>query len=290
MNLAVNNHLSANFNTLLLYLLTQLKFMRLMAYDQDCQVQVYNTMFLIRAAVKYFVQHLNKLQIHGMSFYLITPEHFEMDRITTEASPSSPDKQFSGSPLDIDPQVADGSISSPYPSDKKLRAESLLEELFHILIYCDPSSSEQYWDFYMESLNLLIVLFSSQLYPDKKSNYFIDIAVNRLGKIYAKGLIVKLVVNFCEDKSPPSTGGGVLFNAYSYLFSSSSGGNTGAEKISRKSVMLMLLLVNQINDGNVNEFRDVLLSLMDSDGLNCQSNYNSDSAYNSSLFSRAKTV
>jgi hypothetical protein len=123
----------------------------------------------------------------------------------------------------------------------------------------------------MEAVNLLLVLFSSQLFKDHefigKGNYFIDIAVNRLGS-FSTGLVVRLLNNFIEQKSPPTTGGGVLFNAYSYLFVS--GSTTGTQEtqgslLARKSVMLLLVLVNQMDDGKVNAFRSALLSIMDLD-------------------------
>ena len=63
----------------------------------------------------------------------------------------------------------------------------MLEELFLILIYCDAVSTESYYDFYIETLNLLIVCFSSQINKTKdpsllfKGNFFLDIALDRLG-------------------------------------------------------------------------------------------------------------
>jgi len=243
-DITMNNPKTGNFNTLLLYLLSQLRFMRHMAYDQECAIEVYNTLFLVRVFTKHFIDNLNKLQLH---------EQFEMDRLA-ESAPSH--SKSSSKRLDIDPQIID---------DKKLRAEMLLEELFHVVIYADTSTQQNY-EFYNETINLLIVLFSTQLNKSPEDftsgNYFLDIVMSRLN-YFGRGVMTRLISNFIQQVEPPAANGGVLFNAYSYLFTAKKAADGRSSQLARKSAMLSLLLSNQINLRSCNAFRASLQSLLD---------------------------
>ncbi|KAJ3086490.1 hypothetical protein HK102_013049 [Quaeritorhiza haematococci] len=231
-----NNRGTHNFNTLLLYLISQLRFMRHTAYGG--------------LFTKYFVDNLSRIQIH---------EQFEMDRIHPRPSPILDSNASSSSKpsfeLDIDPRVR---------SDKRLRAEQLLEELFQIIIYADTSTATGY-EFYLETLNVLIVFFSTQLQQSTvetaEGNYFLDIVNDRLGH-FARGTVGRCLEKFIEQQPMP-VNAGVLYSAYSYLFP---GKNTSTSRVSRvadKSVLLLLVLANQLPINVPNEFRSVLSQIKD---------------------------
>ncbi|KAJ3397381.1 hypothetical protein HDU92_008372 [Lobulomyces angularis] len=261
-----NNHKTGNFNTLLLYLISQLRFMRHMAYDEDWSNEAYNTLFLVRIFVKYFIDNLNSIEVH---------EQFEMDRITYQVAPASPTKKsptssfsnaaFSNFPdpkFEIDPQVL---------KDKKLRSEMLLEELFHVLIYADTVSQANY-EFYIEAINLLLVLFASQLQKTcdeiSAGNYFLDVVLNRLS-YFARGTVTRLISNIIDSQYPPNSNGGVLFSAYSYLFTSKKSAESFAP-LSQKSCLLILVLANQNISIGKNNYRTVLRTLLDTDVENLE--------------------
>ncbi|KAI9209840.1 Dymeclin [Polychytrium aggregatum] len=242
-----NNASTANFNVLLLHLLSQLRFMRNIAYDGLWSPEAYNAMFLVRVCTKYFTENLTRAQLH---------EQFEMNRVTAESpkesvSPSTPTQRLS-----IDQRVT---------MDKRLRAEQLLEELFHVIIYADTKQQQNY-EFYIEALNLLIVLFSTQMKGSSveagNDNYFLDILMNHLSH-FAKGSLVRLISNFEEQQPPPNPSVGVLYSAYSYLFIPKKLDSTRSSPLSDKSVLLILLLANQHPRHIPNEFRLAVACLED---------------------------
>ncbi|KAJ3225643.1 hypothetical protein HK099_006476 [Clydaea vesicula] len=241
-------------------------FMRHMAYDEDWSNEAYNTLFLVRIFVKYFIDNLNSIEVH---------EQFEMDRITYQVAPASPTKKsptssfsnaaFSNFPdpkFEIDPQVL---------KDKKLRSEMLLEELFHVLIYADTVSQANY-EFYIEAINLLLVLFASQLQKTcdeiSAGNYFLDVVLNRLS-YFARGTVTRLISNIIDSQYPPNSNGGVLFSAYSYLFTSKKSAESFAP-LSQKSCLLILVLANQNISIGKNNYRTVLRTLLDTDVENLE--------------------
>lgn len=96
------------------------------------------------------------------------------------------------------------------------------------------------------------------------------------GRFFSRDLVVRLAVNFIEQKLPPHTSGGVLLNAYSYFFSGNRGGGStklasegqSQSILARKSAMLLLILVHQVTSNQKpNDFRVFLTNLSDSDGL-----------------------
>lgn len=62
--LAKTNHKHGNFSSLLLFLLTQLRFTRNMAFEHDFSLEAYNAIILVRVSAKYMVDNLNRLQLH----------------------------------------------------------------------------------------------------------------------------------------------------------------------------------------------------------------------------------
>ena len=157
--------------------------------------------------------------------------------------------------FDLDPQVID---------DKKLRAELLLEELFHIIIHADTRSNYSNYEFYMEAIKLLLILFSTQtqklaLVSNKPgTNYFLDIVFNRLQHL-SPHIVLRLMQNFNEQLPTPANGG-IISNAYSYLFTTIS---TALTTLSRNGLLLLSILVHQSTLAK-NNFRTVLASIVDS--------------------------
>ncbi|TPX30312.1 hypothetical protein SmJEL517_g06103 [Synchytrium microbalum] len=245
-----NNSSTKNFNTLLLYLLSQLRFMRNVAYDSEWPVECQNAMFLCRIFIKTFVDNLSYPQIHDM---------FENDRLPpdsdassqTRSSPSSLHEAVEGlgaSKMDVDPDV----VIDPNP-----RAELLLEEVLNVIIYAGYSPLSSY-EIYLESLNLLIVMCASQLqHPSDQTvadNYFLDVLFERFGYL-ANDLIAALLLNFVKQPQRPSLLGGVLYSAYSYLFNNDKQNPTAASPIAEKSVLVFLILANQYPKHYGNAFR-----------------------------------
>ncbi|TPX39409.1 hypothetical protein SeLEV6574_g07232 [Synchytrium endobioticum] len=253
-----NNASTKNFNTLLLYLLSQLRFMRNIAYDSEWGVECYNAIFLVRIFIKCFVDSLSYAQIHDM---------LEHDRIrpsddaSAGSSPSSNESSEGlGEKTEIDPDV----VTDPTP-----RAELLLEELLNIVVYAEYSSSNAY-EIYVEALNLLITMCSSQLqHPSDQTvadNYFLDVLLERFGYM-AKDFVTALLSNFIKQAQPPTSIGGALYSAFSYMFPGSDkqqkSGGILVSTIGELSILLLLILSNQYPKHYGNAFRTAITEFED---------------------------
>ncbi|TPX64028.1 hypothetical protein SpCBS45565_g06202 [Spizellomyces sp. 'palustris'] len=243
-----NNPMTGNFNVLLLYLLSHMRFMRVMAYDGAWTVEAYNALFLVRLCTKHFVDNLTQIQIH---------EQFEMDR--TLSLKSQMTSQFKS-------DQAQMALDSHVVHDKRLRAQQLLEELFHIIIYADASTVINY-DFYMEAMNLIIVMCSAQLYQPLSSavegSYFIDIVMDRLSH-FAGGAMQRLLMNFVHRPPPVGSSGGMLYSAYSYLFATKKPEGAAPSPLGDKSAILFLILSAQNPKHFANEFKEAIKRFQDS--------------------------
>ncbi|KAI9091866.1 Dymeclin [Phlyctochytrium arcticum] len=222
--------------------------MRVVAYDGDWTDEACNALFLVSICVKYAVENTSSMGIH---------ELFEMDRtMSVKHSLSSSGSKPDDPRLELDPHVV---------NDKRLRSFHLLEELLHVLIYADARTPANY-EFYLQTLNLLIILFSTQLNGSGavEGEYFLEVLLGRLSH-FAGGAMQRLLMNAIHRPPPLSASSGVLYSAYSYLFSSQPTKNTPAvSPVGDKSAVLYLILAAQTSSHFGNPFAEVAGRLRDS--------------------------
>ncbi|KAI8996721.1 Dymeclin [Gaertneriomyces semiglobifer] len=151
--------------------------------------------------------------------------------------------------------------------DRRFRAQQLLEELLQTLIYADAGSQPNH-DFYLEALNTFLVLLGTQLNQPLSTaadgSYFLEILLERLSH-FAGGAMQRLLMNFVHrPPTPTPAGGGMLYSAYSYLFSARRQEGLTASPIADRSALLFLLLCMQTPTHLPNEYRNVLKRFLDS--------------------------
>jgi hypothetical protein len=217
-----------NFYYLCLFYVTQLRRMRLKAYDGIWTKEARNSQFALS-------MYLSLCETISRSDLL---QLFELDREFQPAVPNIERRrsQVSGKILDIDPHVL---------SDKRLRPAQLLDEVIQSIIYGDTQHPSNYF-FYLNLLNLLIRLLSSQKQHldtgDCQEDLFVLILTSQLGH-YANRMISRLLRNIAEQQKRPSVGSNGLFmSAYSYLFSVH---DHQESTITEVSMFLLALLCNQ---------------------------------------------
>jgi hypothetical protein len=217
-----------NFYYLCLFFVSQLRRMRLKAYDGLWTKEARNSQFALNLYLSLceFVSRPELLQL------------FEVDR---EVQPGlriveRRRSQVSGKILDIDAHVI---------SDKRLRPAQLLDEVIQALIYGDTQHPSNYL-FYLDLLKLLIRLLSSQKQHleagDCQEDLFFLILTTQLGH-YSNRMVSRLLRNIAEQQGKPSVGSNGLFmSAYTYLFSVDDSRDT---TIAEVSMFLLVLLCNQ---------------------------------------------
>ncbi|KAJ3042355.1 hypothetical protein HDV00_007489 [Rhizophlyctis rosea] len=248
-----NNVRTANFSVLLIYLLSFIRLMRNKAYDGNWSTPTYNALFMVRVFTKHFVGNLDQAQIY---------DQYESDRKLPDVTLQSPIRGA----VPFFPPADQKVFADPYVAlDKRARAEVLMDEVLQLLIYSRTDSNPDY-EFYTECLNLLTVMFSTQLRRDFASapegNYFLDLTLQRLAH-YARGIVGRLYSNVIDQQQPPPPAGGVLSSAYSYLFSAKKQDARRASPLGDKSVLLLVLLGNQAPPELENLFREAVGGLGD---------------------------
>ncbi|KAJ3318783.1 hypothetical protein HDV06_007034 [Boothiomyces sp. JEL0866] len=238
------NPQTKNFNKLLLYFLTHLKKVRNRAYDCDWPFEARNALYSMRTFLKTFMRILKKEELINL---------MELDKTIEPQSPSPKigkrRSSVSGKVLEIDSNVL---------LDKRSRNMALLED------------SPMNYSFYLESIDLLIVLFSSQLYSSiatkTADHLFLDLALNQFG-YFANGLIARLVRNVIENQSPPSEGkNGLFLSAYSYIFPKQLHNPHFTNALRNKSLTLLLLLTSQQNGAKENPYANSIKELKNTKG------------------------
>ncbi|ORX54081.1 hypothetical protein DM01DRAFT_1335935 [Hesseltinella vesiculosa] len=222
--LAANNRQTRNFNKLVCHLLCQLK---LVHHHQTIDLVSYNALYLVRVFVKHFVGNLSDQEIQEQLTY-----NHAMTSTATNRLDLAPEK------LPILQQV----IDHPQPT-----AEQLLQAVLDLIITLDPNANYTTYEFYVELLNLLLVLFSTQLHqgPGQEKNLFLDILFTTSAN-KTNALIAKLLDNVIEQKQPPSQTSSMVFSAYNYLFASrSSLSDTDTLPVADRSLLTILLLCTQ---------------------------------------------
>ncbi|KAJ3275522.1 hypothetical protein HDV01_000349 [Terramyces sp. JEL0728] len=238
------NPRSKNFNKLLLYLLTHLKKVRNKAYDCDWPYESRNALHAIRIFLKTFVRILDKC-----------------------VEPQSPSQNIGKRRSSVNGKVLE--IDSNILLDKRSRGMALMEELLQTLIFADTNSPINY-SFYLETIDLVLILFSSQLYSpisSKTSDHlFLDLAVNQFG-YFANGLVARLVRNIIENQAPPTEGRhGLFLSAYSYIFPKQLHNPHFTNALKNKSLSLLLLLETQLNFGKDNPYTTAIGEMKNTNG------------------------
>ncbi|RUP45096.1 Dyggve-Melchior-Clausen syndrome protein-domain-containing protein [Jimgerdemannia flammicorona] len=247
--LAANNARTKNFNTLLLHLLTQLR-----RFDpEECRGiipgETYNALFLVRAFSKHFVGNLSGEEIHRQ-FEGPTTIHGDEEGLPSLPPPPTivdhATVQLSAAKFIIDPDVI---------VDARPKAEQLLDELLTVIVLLDPNASYSAYEFYLEALNTLIALLSTQIYQSSPNandnNYFLNILMTKFGG-RADALIGTLMKHFVAQKPMPPVSASVVYNAYSYFFSSKPTAATTPDlyPLADRSILLILLLSMQSRSSN----------------------------------------
>ncbi|KAF9304838.1 hypothetical protein BGZ74_000363 [Mortierella antarctica] len=180
-----NNAQTQNFNTLVLQLISQINLIKAQDYKGDIPSHAYNALFLTRIFLNHFISHLTS----GSD-------------LSSEAQQEALGiVSFKGCKLGVDTTLV---------SDPRSYAEQLIHVIIGILLNLDAGSSPSAYEFYQETLNLVIVMMSTQLQttspePNEK-NYFLNIVLQNFGQV-ADQLTLRLLWNFTDQKpSPPLTG------------------------------------------------------------------------------------
>ncbi|OAD72299.1 hypothetical protein PHYBLDRAFT_78144 [Phycomyces blakesleeanus NRRL 1555(-)] len=233
--LAANNISTHNFDSLILHLLSQLH------RWQDSKAEIvptsaYNALFLTRVFAKHFAGNLTNQQVI---------EQFEGRQQAQKNNGGWSPGHSSQASLTLDVQKL--AIHADVETDSRPKGEQLLGSLLSILINTDPNVSYSTYEFYTEVLNMLLVLFSTQLHRARLSeaNYFLDLLSEKFSN-RSSTIVAKLLENFVEQRSPPAQTSSVVYSAYNYFFSrSGSGSDADAFPVADRSLLLLLLLGNQ---------------------------------------------
>eukprot|EP00842_Homolaphlyctis_polyrhiza_P001841 jgi/Hompol1/2658/HPOL_005483-RA len=150
-------------------------------------------------------------------------------------------------------------------SDKRRRILAILEELLHVIIYADTQSLSSY-EFYLETINLLLVLLSGQMIRGTsdacENDRIMHILLNDLSH-FSKGMIGRLLENVIVRQSKPIGAAGVLYSVYSVFFAPKEDPSK-ISPLADKSMLLMLVVTGQSSSVSQNLFREAFASLVDS--------------------------
>ncbi|KAF9175151.1 hypothetical protein BGX21_010455 [Mortierella sp. AD011] len=249
-----NNRETQNFNTLVLQLLSQIKLIKDQDYKGDIPSHAYNALFLTRVFLNHFISHLTPTEM--VSF-------FEGSYLSAEAQQEALGVvSFKGCKIGVDQALV---------ADTRPYAEQLIQSLIGIILNLDVGSSPSAYEFYQETLNLIIVMASTQLQQPtsepSERNYFLNIILRNFGHI-ADQLTLRLIWNFTDQRpSPPSTGS-LVYSAYSYLFTKTgSSPSSEAHPIADRSILVMLLLHSQAKgDSDWGAFKKSIQNIRDERG------------------------
>ncbi|KAG0368796.1 hypothetical protein BGX24_002697 [Mortierella sp. AD032] len=249
-----NNNQTQNFNTLVLQLLSQLKLIRDQEYKGDIPSHAYNALFLTRVFLNHFISHLSSSQM--VSF-------FEGSELSTDAQQEALGiVSFKGCKLGVDQALV---------SDPRSYAEQLIQAVIGIILNLDAGSSPSAYEFYQETLNLFIVMASTQLQlatsETSEKNYFLNLVLDKFSQV-AGQLTLRLLWNFTDQRPSPPLTGSIVYSAYSYLFAKTgSSPSSEAHPIADRSVLVLLLLHSQsMSNPDWKAFKSALQSIRDERG------------------------
>ncbi|KAG9066297.1 hypothetical protein KI688_001520 [Linnemannia hyalina] len=241
-----NNSQTQNFNTLVLQLLSQIKLIKDQEYKGDIPHHAYNALFLTRVFLNHFISHLSSSQM------LSTDAQQEALGIVS----------FKGCKLGVDQALV---------SDPRSYAEQLIQGIIGIILNLDAGSSPPAYEFYQETLNLFIVMASTQLQlttsETSERNYFLNLVLDKFSQV-AGQLTLRMLWNFTDQRPSPPLTGSIVYSAYSYLFAKTgSSPSSEAHPIADRSVLVLLLLHSQsMSNPNWKAFKTAIQSIRDERG------------------------
>ncbi|KAG0314434.1 hypothetical protein BGZ97_009310 [Linnemannia gamsii] len=249
-----NNTQTQNFNTLVLQLLSQIKLIKDQEFKGDIPSHAYNALFLTRVFLNHFISHLSSSQM--VSF-------FEASELSTDAQQEALGiVSFKGCKLGVDQALV---------SDPRSYAEQLIQGIIGIILNLDAGSSPSAYEFYQETLNLFIVMASTQLQlttsETSEKNYFLNIVLDKFSQV-AGQLTLRLLWNFTDQRPSPPLTGSIVYSAYSYLFAKTgSSPSSEAHPIADRSVLVLLLLHSQsMSNPKWKAFKTAIQSIRDERG------------------------
>ncbi|CAG8777533.1 18792_t:CDS:10, partial [Gigaspora margarita] len=262
---ATNNEKTANFNTLLLHCLSQIRRVLEPEFTGDIPVSAYNSLFLIRVFSKHFIGNMTRDEIHrqfeGQCLDDDIVDKHMINGLTCE------ENKYTRIELGHNNLVIDLLVIQ----DSRSKSEQLLDCLVTVISTLDPISNASTYEFYQECLNTLLALLSTQIHQPSANqldnNYFLNILLTCFSNDIDI-LTKRLIMNFVEQKSPPPASTNVVYNAYSYLFPGRSSAALPADipPIAERSLLILLLLASQwkMPGQDKNKFREAIKSLKDS--------------------------
>lgn len=144
---------------------------------------------------------------------------------------------------DVKEYFLEDELDAPIPKSQQLLSECIK------LIRSSNTLTESGYAFYIEVVHLLMVLFSGQVY--QKETLFIILAME-LDQDLSSKVVGRLLSNFLIQQPIPCASS---WNFFSTTEKSSI--------LADKSIILLLLLINQDSKGAVNNYRESLNSLVD---------------------------
>ncbi|CAG8707440.1 28543_t:CDS:10, partial [Dentiscutata erythropus] len=285
---ATNNEKTANFNTLLLHCLSQIRRVLEAEFTGDIPVLAYNSLFLVRVFSKHFIGNMTREEIH---------RQFEGDIVDKQITNGFTCEENKHTRIELGPNNL--VIDLQIVQDSRSKSELLLDCLVTAISTLDPISNASTYEFYQECLNTLLVLLSTQIHQPSANqldnNYFLNILLTCFSNDIDI-LTKRLIMNFIEQKSPPPASTSnklyvvfkmiflaiayqidvvtyffiitdVVYNAYSYLFPGRSSAALPADPppIAERSLLILLLLASQwkMSGQDKNKFREAIKSLKD---------------------------
>ncbi|KAI7872872.1 Dyggve-Melchior-Clausen syndrome protein-domain-containing protein [Spinellus fusiger] len=201
--LAANNVTTHNFNALLLHLLSQLHRWQA-AKLENVPASTLKALFLTRVFAKHFAGNLTNEQMIAQFEATEIPSAAVTESAESAEGGGKPLKTpTAGSSLSLDLQKL--VIHPEVQLDTRPKGEQLLDHALSILITTDPSGNDSLYEFYVEVLNTLLVLFSTQFHHTHlgEGNYFLDILFQHFSHT-SEAVIAKLLDNFIQQTSPPA--------------------------------------------------------------------------------------
>ncbi|KAF9918575.1 hypothetical protein BX616_007731 [Lobosporangium transversale] len=182
-----NNPQTQNFNTLVLQLISQLKLIKDQDYKGDIPNHAYNALFLTRIFLNHFISHLSSTEMVAF---------FEGSNLSVEAQQEALGiVSFKGCKIGVDQTLV---------SDPRSYAEQLIQEVLGIILNLDAGSTSSAYEFYEETLNLMIVMSSTQLQltsaePNEK-NYFLNLVLQNFRSAHVCGSYSEAYYRVSEEE------------------------------------------------------------------------------------------
>ncbi|KAJ1981862.1 hypothetical protein H4R34_001916 [Dimargaris verticillata] len=245
--LVLNNKRTANLNTLLIHLLVQMKYVHVHNYECPLPATVYNLLFILSVFLHNLLRThsprtidalFNDHQLHGSKYSgfvakLADQRDGHVDNVEGGQNAGMLRAQAANKVL----------------HDQRSRLEQLIECLLLTLSRLNVSRHPANHPFYHLSLRFLVQLYSTQtlgdaVAPSRPDDYFLHLTLAKLHHL-SDEFLQRVVVYFVAPPLP-ATQGNAMYNAYTYLFTSSrTAQQTEAQSLAELGLLVGLLLVHQ---------------------------------------------